>query len=78
MTKVVLAHDYLTQRGGAERVALTFTQIFPEAPLYTSLYEPSDTYPEFQRTRVLTSPLNKVTLLRRNFRLALPLIRTLR
>lgn len=72
MTKVVLAHDYLTQRGGAERVALTFTQIFPEAPLYTSLYEPSDTYPEFQRTRVLTSPLNKVTLLRRNFRLALP------
>lgn len=72
MTRVALAHDYLTQRGGAERVALSFTKMFPGAPLYTSLYEPLETFPEFADVQVRTSPLNKLGLFRRNFRLALP------
>jgi len=33
---VALVHDYLTQRGGAERVVLSLTRAFPDAPLYTS------------------------------------------
>ncbi len=45
---VVLAHDYVTQRGGAERVALRIAEAFPGAPMYTTLYEPSDTFPEFR------------------------------
>ncbi|MGA4670212.1 glycosyltransferase [Propionibacteriaceae bacterium Y1923] len=72
MTRVTLAHDYLTQRGGAERVALVLTSVFPGADLYTSLYEPELTYPEFLGVRVVTSPLNKVGLFRRKFRFALP------
>lgn len=71
--KVALAHDYLTQRGGAERVALELTRVFPEAELFTSLYEPDDTFPEFADVRVRTSPLNRVAALRRNFRMGLPL-----
>ena len=44
---VALVHDYLTQRGGAERVVLALTRAFPDAPLFTSLYDPAGTFPEF-------------------------------
>ena len=38
--KVALVHDYLNQMGGAERVVLTLHEIFPQAPIYTSIYDP--------------------------------------
>ena len=68
----MLAHDYLTQRGGAERVVLHFLAAFPSAPLYTSLFEPSTTFPEFGDVEVRPGPLNKVALLRHHHRLSLP------
>jgi glycosyltransferase involved in cell wall biosynthesis len=71
---IALVHDYLTQRGGAERVALTLTRAFPEAPLYTSLYEPSKTFPEFATIDVRPLPLNRLAPLRKKHRLALPLL----
>ena len=71
---VALVHDYLTQRGGAERVVAAWCDGFPEAPLYTSLYEPTATFPSFQRHDVRTSWLNHLAALRRNHRLALPLL----
>jgi glycosyltransferase involved in cell wall biosynthesis len=71
---VAIAHDYLTQRGGAERVVLLLAKTFPEASIYTSLYDPDGTYPEFSTLDVRTSPLNKVKLLRHQHRLALPLL----
>ncbi|MEX2586899.1 MAG: glycosyltransferase [Actinomycetota bacterium] len=72
--KVAIAHDYLTQRGGAERVVLTLLQAFPGAPLYTSLYEPTTTFPEFRQADIRTMSLNRLGPLRRNHRLALPLL----
>ena len=72
--KVALAHDYLTQRGGAERVVASLRRAFPDAPLYTSLYEPEHTFPEFREGDVRTLPLDRVHLLRRHHRLALPLL----
>lgn len=71
---VAIAHDYLTQRGGAEKVVLALQRAFPTAPIYTTLYEPSTTYPEFADSRIITSPLNEVGLLRRSHRLALPFL----
>ena len=71
---VALVHDYLTQRGGAERVVLSMLKAFPGAPLHTALYEPDRTYPEFARTDVQTMALDKFKPLRRNHRLALPLL----
>jgi glycosyltransferase involved in cell wall biosynthesis len=53
--EVVLVHDYLNQRGGAERVALELAQMHPEAPLYTSLYRPATTFPAFDDVDVRTS-----------------------
>lgn len=71
---VAIAHDYLTQRGGAERVVLTLMKAFPEAPVHTTLYDPESTYPEFADADVRASPLNRVGALRRDHRLALPLL----
>ena len=71
---VAIAHDYLTQRGGAERVVLTLMKAFPGATVHTTLYDPDATYPEFAAADVRTSPLNRVGVLRRDHRLALPLL----
>jgi glycosyltransferase involved in cell wall biosynthesis len=68
----VLAHDYLNQRGGAERVALELTRLFPAAPLYTSLYRPRSTFPQFQEVDVRTSFLDRLPV-DRGFRNLLPL-----
>ena len=37
--KTALVHDYLNQRGGAERVFAHFVRAWPEAPVYTALYD---------------------------------------
>jgi glycosyltransferase involved in cell wall biosynthesis len=71
---VALAHDYATQRGGAERVALLLARAFPGSPLYTTLYDPAGTFPEFAELDVRTSYLNRVGPLRRSHRMALPLL----
>ncbi|QTE29660.1 glycosyltransferase [Pengzhenrongella sicca] len=69
--RVALAHDYLTQHGGAERVALLLTRIFPGAPLYTSVYSSGSTYEGFKDVEVRTSRLQRVGAFRRDPRLAL-------
>ncbi|WP_278235265.1 glycosyltransferase [Isoptericola sp. AK164] len=71
---VVLAHDYATQPGGAERVALLMERAFPGSPLYTTLYDPARTLPGFAGVDLRPGPLNKVPLLRRHHRSALPVL----
>ncbi|MEO6510656.1 MAG: glycosyltransferase [Nocardioides sp.] len=72
--RVAIAHDYLTQRGGAERVVLALHRAFPEAVVHTLLYDPDATFPEFRDIPVVTSPLNRVGPARRHHRLALPFL----
>jgi glycosyltransferase involved in cell wall biosynthesis len=72
--EIAIAHDYLTQRGGAEKVVLALTRAFPEAPIYTTLYNPSLTYPEFGGHEIRVSWLNHVPIIRKFHRLALPLL----
>lgn len=43
--KLALVHDWLNQRGGAEDVLETLVDLYPDAPIYTSLYAP-DIMPE--------------------------------
>jgi glycosyltransferase involved in cell wall biosynthesis len=71
---VAIAHDYLTQRGGAERVVLALHRAFPEATIHATLYDADGTYPEFRDARIVTSPINKVGVFRRNHRAALPFL----
>jgi glycosyltransferase involved in cell wall biosynthesis len=70
--RVAIAHDYLTQRGGAEKVVLSMSRAFPDAPIHTMLYDPDNTYPEFADRDVRVSKFNRIRPLRRNHRAALP------
>ena len=74
MTSVAIVHDYLTQRGGAERVVLTMMAAFPGAPVYTSFFKPETTFPEFAGADIRTMPINAIGPLRTHHRAALPLL----
>jgi glycosyltransferase involved in cell wall biosynthesis len=71
---VAIVHDYLTQRGGAERVVLSLCRAFPDAPVYASLYAPDTTFPELRERDVRPLWLDRVVPLRKRHRLALPLL----
>jgi glycosyltransferase involved in cell wall biosynthesis len=70
--RVALVHDYLNQRGGAERVFAHMAQAYPDAPVYTSMYSPAlaDLVPA---ERVRTSFLQAIPGRDRFFRALAPL-----
>ncbi|MFC0674684.1 glycosyltransferase [Brachybacterium hainanense] len=72
--RVAIAHDYLTQRGGAERLVLSICRAFPDAEVHTLFYEPEQTYPEYRDRTVRPSVLNRIGVFRRDPRLAMPLL----
>jgi glycosyltransferase involved in cell wall biosynthesis len=59
---VAIVHDYLNQRGGAERVALELGSMFTSAPIFTSLYRPDSTFPKFREHVIHTSPLDRLAV----------------
>jgi glycosyltransferase involved in cell wall biosynthesis len=71
---LAIVHDYLTQRGGAERVVERFTEIFPGAPVFTSLYDPRSTFEAFRSVDVRTGVLDRAAVLRHHHRAALPFL----
>ena len=72
--RFAIVHDYLTQKGGAERVVLALCRAFPDAPVYTSLYDRATTFPEFRDRDVRSLWLDRATPLRKRHRLALPFL----
>jgi len=71
--RVAFVHDYLTQIGGAERVLLHMHALYPDAPIYTSLYDPKVSRGAFDGIDVRTTWLQRIPGARRNFRALLPL-----
>lgn len=71
--RVALVHDFLNQRGGAERVAAALCRIFPDAPLFTSFYDPDETFDDFRGVDIRTSYLQHVPHGPKAFRALLPL-----
>src|SRR5438309_1056410 len=53
--RVALVHELLTMRGGAERVLRVFADMFPDAPIYTLLYDEKKLCDWFPKDRVRTS-----------------------
>lgn len=70
--RVAIAHDYLTQLGGAEKTVLAMSRAFPDAPIYSMLYDPDDTFPEFKELDIRVPAINRIKLLRKQHRAALP------
>lgn len=52
---VALVHDWLTNMGGAERVVINFKEIYKDAPIYTTIYNPDNLDNELKNIDVRTS-----------------------
>lgn len=73
--KVAIVHELLTMRGGAENVAKIFADMFPEAPVYTLLYDEKKLGDLFPKERVRTSTLESFANASTNHHLYLPFFR---
>lgn len=65
--KIALAPDYLDEYGGAERVFESFCRIFPDAKVFTLLYNPEVMPESIRKMDIVVSPLNDKYKLRRKF-----------
>lgn len=58
--KIALVHELLTMRGGAEQVLRILADMFPDAPIYTLLYDEQKLGDWFPPKRVRTSSINPI------------------
>ncbi|MBI9102600.1 MAG: glycosyltransferase [Spirochaetales bacterium] len=58
--KVAIVHDWLTVYGGAERVVEEFCKIFPDAPIYTTVYNRKNMESIFPPEKVKTSYMQRI------------------
>ncbi|TAL50923.1 glycosyltransferase family 4 protein [Patescibacteria group bacterium] len=73
--KLALVHDYLIQDGGAEKVVDVMHGLWPDAPLYTLLFDPTS-LPAFAGRDIRTSFLERLPFGRRKYQWYLPLMPT--
>lgn len=61
--KIAIVHDWLTNFAGAEQVVRSLLEIFPEAPVYTSMYKPEKLPQVFRDKKVYTTSLQKYSFI---------------
>ncbi len=71
--RVALVHDFLLDLRGAERVFLELCAMWPEADIYTAVYDERGTERRFASRSVHTSFLQRLRPSARSFRALLPL-----
>ncbi|HEM62677.1 MAG TPA: glycosyltransferase family 4 protein, partial [Chloroflexi bacterium] len=62
--KVAIVHDWLNQLGGAEAVLEALTELYPEAPIYTSIYHPQAMPDRYRNWDIRTSWLDRLPLIK--------------
>jgi len=58
--RIAFVHEYLNQFGGAERMLASLSELYPDAPIYTLLYDEAATKGLFRDRTVRTSFLQSV------------------
>ncbi|HVW19306.1 MAG TPA: glycosyltransferase [Solirubrobacteraceae bacterium] len=71
--RVALVHDFLLDVRGAERVFIALCDLFPDADLFTAVYDEEGTEGRFAHRNVRTSFLQRLRPTARSFRGLLPL-----
>ena len=72
--RVAVVHDWLTIPGGSEQVVLELLEMFPEAELFTSVYDPSPWPSQITERPVHASFLNRIPGAVRHYPKLLPLM----
>jgi glycosyltransferase involved in cell wall biosynthesis len=70
--RVALIHDFLLDLRGAERVFLALCELYPDAPIFTPVYDENGTEGRFAHREIRTSFLQKLRPTARTFRALLP------
>lgn len=70
--RVALVHDFMLDLRGAERVLLALCEMYPQADIFTAVYDPVGTQGRFEDRRVITSSLQRLRPTADNFRPLLP------
>lgn len=70
---VALVHDWLNQIGGAEDVLETLTHVYPDVPIYTSLYWQQKMPTQWQTWDIHTSMIDKLPFAHTRHQMYLPL-----
>jgi glycosyltransferase involved in cell wall biosynthesis len=68
--KIAIVCDWLTNLGGAEKVIMSLHKLFPDAPIYTTLYDKSRAK-GFEKATIYTSFLQKIPFAKKNHTLML-------
>ena len=71
--KVAIVHDYLNQPGGAERVVATLHRMYPDAPIFTTIYDPAVVGEPLASADVRVSWMQRLPGWRKHFKAYLPL-----
>ncbi len=71
--KVAIVHDWLNQMGGAEVVLEALVEIYPQAPIYTSMYWPQATPQAYRSWDIRTSFMDRLPFVKRYHQPFLPL-----
>ena len=71
--KLAIVHDALVNLGGAERVVTTLHKIFPDAPIYTTVYLPARTHAALRDADIRTSFLQPLVRSEAQLKLLFPL-----
>ena len=71
--RVALVHDFLLDVRGAERVFLALCDLYPDADIFTAVYDPAGTEGRFADRRIHTSFLQRLRPDATSFRRLLPL-----
>lgn len=66
--KVAIVHDYLNQRGGAERVLECFIDLFPNAPIYTIISDLSIMPEKIRNADVRHSFIQKIPFSKKHYK----------
>src|SRR3990172_1252396 len=74
MKKVAIVYDRVNKWGGAERVLLTLHEMFPDAPLYTSVYDEKNASWAKVFSNIYTSFLQKIPFAKGNHEFLAPLM----
>src|SRR5665213_220674 len=72
--RVAVVHEWLTIPGGSEQVVLELLEMFPQAELFTSIYDPSPWPQSLTERPVHVSFLNRIPGARRHYPKLLPLM----